>query len=57
MNVSLPTTREDWEYTARVSGGVVRRPLYALLTLLVGFFALTLFVLPGTSRSSGTSSS
>ena len=49
MNVSLnlPTRRSDWEYTASVAGGVVRKPFYAFLTLIVSFVALTAFVLPG----------
>lgn len=47
VDINLPTTRADLEHTARVSGGIVRRPLYAGLTVLIGFVALTLFVLPG----------
>jgi hypothetical protein len=49
MNVglNLPTRRTDWEYTASVAGGVLRKPLYAVTTLVAAFVALTAFVLPG----------
>jgi hypothetical protein len=49
MNVSLnlPTRRADWEYTASVVRGVITQPPYAVLTLVVSFVAVTVFVLPG----------
>ncbi|MDZ7689490.1 MAG: hypothetical protein U5J64_12425 [Halobacteriales archaeon] len=47
VNLNLPTRRADWEYTAGVVGGVLRKPLYAALTLVVSFVTLTVFVLPG----------
>jgi hypothetical protein len=47
VNLNLPTRRADWEYTASVVRGVITRPVYAVLTLVVSFVAVTVFVLPG----------
>ena len=42
VNINLPTRRADWEYTASVAAGVVRKPLYAVLALVVSFVALAI---------------
>jgi hypothetical protein len=47
VDLNLPTRRADWEYTAGIVRGVITRPLYAVLTLVVSFVAVTVFVLPG----------